>query len=214
VLEEHTVLRVGATQLRSIDVRFVSATNRDLAERVRAGRFREDLYYRVGGACLVIPPLRERPAEIEPLARAMIAAMAPRLGLAGAVEIDADALAWMNAHSWPGNVRELRNVIERALLLCGAGPIRAKHLPVAQSGLGAPPVTKRGDEMPLATPTLSPPAAAPLRSAVAETEREQILRALEACGGNQTRAAKLLGIARGTLLARMRAFDLPRPRKS
>jgi two-component system, NtrC family, response regulator AtoC len=211
VLEERALLRVGGTQLRAIDVRFVSATNRDLAERVRAGRFREDLYYRVGGACLVIPPLRERPAEIEPLARAMIASMAPRLGLAGPVEIDAEALAWMHAHRWPGNVRELRNVIERALLLSGAGPIGIKHLPTAHAGLGDAPATSREPvPAPIAT---SAPAAAALRSAVADTEREQILRALEACGGNQTRAAKMLGIARGTLLARMRAFELPRPRR-
>ena len=107
VLEERRVMRVGSTHARSVDVRFVAATNRDLAADVEAGRFRRDLYFRVAGAVLAIPPLRARPTEIEWLARVFL----------GGRDISSAAMAALRAHPWPGNVRELKSVIERALLV-------------------------------------------------------------------------------------------------
>ncbi|MFW5738822.1 MAG: sigma 54-interacting transcriptional regulator, partial [Myxococcota bacterium] len=126
VFEGNEVILVGAVKPRRIDVRFVAATNRDLEEGTRQGTFREDLYFRLSGVSLVIPPLRERSAEIEPLARAFMRQFART----DAPQITADALAWLEGYSWPGNVRELRNVIERAMLLAGDDEVRLEHLPV------------------------------------------------------------------------------------
>ncbi|HVZ35368.1 MAG TPA: sigma 54-interacting transcriptional regulator, partial [Polyangiaceae bacterium] len=127
VLEERTVLRVGSTKPRPIDVRFVTATNRDLLREVRAGRFRGDLYYRISGFIVHVPPLRERLVEIEPLAKHFLHQFCSRLGQPDP-ELTSDALAALHAHDWPGNVRELKTVIERAALLAGPGPVTVEHV--------------------------------------------------------------------------------------
>ncbi len=190
VLEERSVMRVGGVESRPIDVRFVAATHRDLEARIAEGAFREDLYFRLNGATLVIPPLRERTDEIEPLARAFAAEVAQEMSHASAPELSREALDALRAYRWPGNIRELRNVIERAVLLAGDAPIAHGHLPMEK--LRAPGADKN-----------APPAA----------EKQRIMDALAQCGGNQTRAAKLLGISRRTLVKRLDQHGIARPLK-
>jgi transcriptional regulator with PAS, ATPase and Fis domain len=201
IFEEGEVRRVGAVKSDHIDVRFIAATNLDLEGAIVRGTFREDLYFRLSAATVVIPPLRERPAEVEALARDFAAKAGERM--AGAPkEISAEALALLRRYSWPGNIRELRNVIERAMVLSGDGPITAAHLPVEKM---------RGTYIRAGTNTDSAPASvAPLTGS---DERARILEALERVGGNQGQAATLLGVSRRTLINRLVQYDLPRPRK-
>jgi two-component system, NtrC family, response regulator AtoC len=197
VLEERAVLRVGALAPIPIDVRFVAATNRDLESEVARGAFRSDLFFRLNGFSIVIPPLRERRSEILPLARKFANDVAASLGRPCAPALGADAVALLEAHYWPGNIRELRNVIERAVLLCAADTIRAEHLP-GEKMHGHPPAGSPEDV---------------LRQQLEQVERDRILGVLAQCAGNQTQAAKVLGISRGTLVSRLSAFGVPRPRK-
>jgi DNA-binding NtrC family response regulator len=210
VLEEHAVIRVGATKPRRIDVRFVTATNRDLAQRVQSGQFRADLYYRISGLVIRIPPLRNRPAEIEPLARHFLREFSMRAGQPMPA-VGASALGKLLAHDWPGNVRELRNVMERATLLVSGSTLEAEHVMIEQSEFGGSGESDLFDaDFEAQTAVLPSPL---IDSGNPEDERARILRALEACGGNQTRAAKMLGIARRTLINRIEQFNLPRPKK-
>jgi DNA-binding NtrC family response regulator len=197
VLEQREVTRVGALRPRPIDVRFVAATNRDLEAEVAASRFRQDLYFRLNGIALTLPPLRDRVDEIEPLCALFVAQACRAMGRAP-TRIDAEAMALMKRYAWPGNVRELRNTIERAVLLCSGDVITKQELPTEKMGqiLAAPP--SLGDGAP-----------APMN----DGERARIIDALEKCGGNQSHAAKLLGISRGTLIKRIEELGLPRPRK-
>jgi DNA-binding NtrC family response regulator len=238
VLEERQVLRVGALKPRAIDVRFLAATNRDLEAEIARGAFRQDLYFRLNGISLVIPPLRQRTGEIAALANAFLAHACERAGREPVPRIAADALALMRQHSWPGNIRELRNVVERALLLCTDDTIRLEHLPTEKmTSMHAaraeaprpkppskPPVTAReasADETdhdgfrpatPAAEHILTPPEAR--RRGRRDTEdRRKIVDALARSAGNQTEAAKLLGISRRTLINRVIAHGIPRPRK-
>jgi two-component system, NtrC family, response regulator AtoC len=193
VIETREVLRVGSVRSRKIDVRFVAATNRDLEAEVSRGGFRRDLYFRLNGMSLTIPPLRERPRDLPLLARAFVASMArgpaPRMSEA--------AMEVLQAHSWPGNVRELRNAIERALVLCDGPALLPEHLP--RPVPFAPPVDQTPPE--------------PLAVTVADDERTRILAALAACGGNQSRAARQLGISRKVLIARLDRYRVARPRR-
>ncbi|HSN31025.1 MAG TPA: sigma 54-interacting transcriptional regulator [Kofleriaceae bacterium] len=199
VLDERKVLRVGGLHPRPIDVRIVSATNRDLDAEVRRGAFRLDLMFRLNAMSIIIPPLRERKAEIVPLAQQFLADMARRLDRA-VPRLSEAASALLRDYSWPGNVRELRNVIERALILATADVIDVADLPQDKMSVAFAP----------------PPAPAP-EASVAESpdaeERREILEALETCAGNQTHAAKLLGVSRRTLINKLEKFALPRPRK-
>jgi two-component system response regulator AtoC len=209
VLEQRVVRRVGAATERKVDVRFICATNRDLGEEAHAGRFRRDLYYRINGVTLAVPPLRERKSEIVPLARAF----ANRARAGAAMALGREVIAALEHHSWPGNIRELRNTIERAALLSSGGAIRPSHLVLESTRDSSPTIpVERTPNPRISSPTL-PPGDGSLASAVAELERQRILDALEQCGGNQTRAARLLGISRNTLLARLDEYGLPRPRK-
>jgi len=206
VLEEREVTRVGALEPKAIDVRFVAATNRNLVGEIERGAFRQDLYFRLDGISIIVPPLRERVSEIEPMARAFLARACAREGRARVPELTSDAVAVLLAHRWPGNVRELEHVIERALLLCESGDIGVEHLASIRSGD--------------ASPTETGPPSAPeeerkksLHRELDAIERKRIADALEACAGNQTRAAKLLGVSRRTIVKWIRKYDLPRPRK-
>jgi DNA-binding NtrC family response regulator len=212
VLEERIVRRVGSTVGRTLDIRFVCATNRYLPDEVEAGRFRRDLYYRINGVTISIPALRERATEIPALARAF--ALHPR-GNTSPATLPNDVLESLMRHPWPGNVRELRSTVERGLVLAGGGRIRPEHMTVSSG----PPRRASGPTIPFDRISSSeiptqPMAEPSLASAVAEVERRRILDALERCGGNQTRAARMLGISRNTLLTRLDAYGLPRPRKS
>jgi DNA-binding NtrC family response regulator len=205
VLEDGQVRPVGATEAHAVDVRLVCATHRALGDDVAAGRFRQDLYFRLAGVTLVVPPLRERRDEIEPLARAFAAHV--RTGPRPAPVLSVAAIAALRAAPWPGNVRQLRNTIERAALVAAGGEIEPHDL-----GLDA----ARGEvtiELPAPPGRAVDAAARRLADTVADAEREHILDALARCGGNQTHAARLLGISRNTLLARLDRFGVSRPRR-
>jgi transcriptional regulator with PAS, ATPase and Fis domain len=206
VFENREVFRLGGRGPHPIDVRFLCATNRDLASACAAQQFREDLYYRLNGVTIVIPPLRERRSEIRSLARTFLDRTTGELGKPG-LQLTEAALLELEAHAWPGNVRELRNTIERAALTCQAGAIGPEDLTLGRSvAVGRPArVTRNAGPPPSSTPDL--------RGDLAAIERQRIVDALEQHGGNQTRTARALGISRRTLLHRMDAYALPRPRK-
>jgi transcriptional regulator of acetoin/glycerol metabolism len=196
-VESREVMRVGGLAPIPIRARFVSATHRDLLAAVEAGEFRLDLFYRLAGVTLSIPPLRERRGRIAPLARELLAAAAQRDGRSTPA-ISPAAAARLSAHAWPGNVRELKNVIDRALILSADAPaIDAAHVIFDEP----------------AGPARAAPAAPPTLGAGEEAERQRILDALAQCGGNQTRAAKLLGMARSTLVTKLSILRIARPRK-
>jgi transcriptional regulator with AAA-type ATPase domain len=184
-LENNVVMRVGGVKPRLLDVRFVCATNRDLEQAIEEGEFRRDLYFRINGVVLSIPPLRERFSDLGPLARHFLAQAAAQLALPAPKRLERDAEAALLAHSWPGNVRELRNAIFRATVLAPDASITAAHL-----GLSAPLAPK----------------ARPI------SDRERIEEVLAECAGNQTRAASILGISRRHLLRKIAAYRIPRPR--
>jgi len=202
-LEERKVLRIGARTEREIDVRFVAATNRDPEVEIERGAFRQDLYFRLNGITLTIPPLRERTAEIPQLAR-MFLARARAEQAAPALTISDAALAILEAYAWPGNVRELKNVIERGSVLCVGDRLLPEHLPPK---LLAGPTLRVPSESPR---SISP---GPESPRVGTVDRDAILGALERCAGNQTRAAEMLGVSRRTLVTRLNELDIPRPRK-
>jgi DNA-binding NtrC family response regulator len=199
-LERREVLPVGSVRPRPVDVRFVSATNHDLPRDVAAGVFRRDLYFRLNGITIEVPPLRTRVSEIATLARAFARDAARSIGKPPP-DLSSEALAVLHAHPWPGNIRELRSVIERAVLLA-ADPVLRPH-DIAFSAAGAPP--------PDVVSAVAPEVTA--RVAVGDTapERQQLVDALAQCAGNQSRAAKLLGISRNTLIARIAKYGLARP---
>ena len=197
VLEDGRVRRVGATASSPVDVRVVAATNRDLAAEVAKGTFRQDLYFRLNGITLTLPPLRARKEEIGELARLFARRTAKVMGTA-APEISPQALAALEAHRGPGNVRELRNVVERAVVLAGGAPLGPEHLMIEPP---RPAAAEAAGE------------ASTLRSDLDARERERIESALRECGGNQTKAAELLGMPRRTLVKRLGEYGLTRPRK-
>ncbi|MBA3452026.1 MAG: sigma 54-interacting transcriptional regulator [Deltaproteobacteria bacterium] len=199
VLEAREVLPVGAVRPRPIDVRFIAATHQDLVAASQRGSFRADLYYRLNGVTLVLPPLRERAHEIEALARTFIE-RATHAAQRAPLALSARALALLLAHRWPGNVRELRNVIERAVLMCDGRSIEPEHVTI--ESVTAPPAAAAASAVP-----------GDLRRDVKELEREAVIAALEQTRGNQTEAARLLGMSRRALVARLDEFKLPRPRK-
>jgi DNA-binding NtrC family response regulator len=233
VLEERKVLRVGGLEPRPIDVRFVSATNRNLEEASAAGLFRQDLFFRLNGVSLVIPPLRERKGEIEPLAHQFIE-HACRTQARLPLVVDPIAMELLKQYSWPGNIRELRNVMERAVVLSTGDSILMEHLPhekmlatVAQVPRppSSPPHTLLSDEstermVQLPELPLTPPEGGKISASALgvwqqarEAERGAIMEALAQCGGNQTRAAKLLKISRRTLVNRLDKYGIARPKK-
>jgi len=222
VLETREIQRVGSVKTRAIDVRFVAATNRDLEADIAEGRFRRDLYYRLNGITVHIPPLRERRGEILPLVRSFLARFAREAGDRQAPEVSPEAARLLEVYPWPGNVREVRNVVERALLLCEGSEILPEHLPLESMAAHSISFSATPPAMPYAAAPaiagdagrISPTAARPTApSGVVDEERDRILRVLAEHGGNQTQAAKALGIARSTLIARLESYGVPRPRK-
>ncbi|MFO0611784.1 MAG: sigma 54-interacting transcriptional regulator [Polyangiaceae bacterium] len=198
VLEDRRVTPVGGRAAEPIDVRFVAATHRDLRARAKTGEFREDLYYRLSGVTIDVPPLRERQEEILPLAERLLAQACAERKRPPA-RLSEAAREHLARHRWPGNIRELKAVMVRSLLLAESNVIGVDDL-----HLDAP-------EPKAAAPAVRAPN---VGAAIAgESERDRIARALEASGGNQKEAAKLLGIARRTLLYKLDELDIPRPRK-
>ncbi len=221
VLEQREVLRVGARTPRPVNVRFVSATNKDLEAASTSGSFRQDLYFRLNGISLTVPPLRERPADIPWLVKRFLVTASRQMDRATHPTLSPKALGLLQAYTWPGNVRELRNVIDRAVVLAPSDVILPEHLPPKLVDAASSPPSPGAR----ATPTPSSAARVPsrpapvsdaverLRREVDEEEKQRILDALAQCDNNQTRAAELLGISRRTLINRLIEFDLPRPRK-
>ncbi|MBS7810585.1 sigma-54-dependent transcriptional regulator [Roseococcus pinisoli] len=210
-LQEREVDRLGGTHPVKIDVRILAATHRDLPAEVRAGRFREDLYFRLNVVQLQIPPLRERGEDILPLAAHFVARYSTANGLPERA-ISGAAIARLMAHPWPGNVRELENAMHRAVLLATGREIGAEAIE-----LEAVP-----EEAPAAHQATALAAAKPVGSAIAtlvgrrmeEVERDLILETLGRCLGNRTRAAEILGISIRTMrnkLAEYRGQGLPVP---
>ncbi|GBD32258.1 MAG: acetoacetate metabolism regulatory protein AtoC [Gemmatimonadales bacterium] len=198
VLQEGEVRRVGAAKTRRVDVRVLAATARDLEADVRQGRFREDLYYRINVVRIHLPPLRQRPEDVEALARLFLEHASRRSGRA--LTLTPAAMAALKAHPWPGNVRELENALERAAVLSADGRITPAELwpEAAESSGGA------------GGPGSSPGAAGPttLREALEQATREAIQRALDACGGNRAQAARLLGISQRALFYKLKQLKL------
>jgi two-component system response regulator FlrC len=212
VLQEHEVERLGARLPLALDVRVLATTNRRLREDVAAGRFREDLYYRLNVFPLALTPLRGRRADVLPLAMRLLASHC-RPG-ERIPAMDARAGQRLLTHDWPGNVRELDNVMQRALVLCEGAIIGTEHISFEQLGAAEPlrsPATERqtmGPAVGAATTAYTRSAGADLAGALAATEYELILEALRRDRGSRERMAERLGISPRTLrykLARMRA---------
>jgi DNA-binding NtrC family response regulator len=186
VLEEKRFRRLGGTREITVDFRLIAATNQDLQERVRAGQFRSDLYWRVATLPLTLPPLRERREELPALAGALLESLARRRRMT----VGPDAVAAMQAYAWPGNIRELRNALERATLLADGDRVGAADL-----GLPAATAPARAADGPLR----------PLAEVVREVEQAHITRALEACAGRAEEAARMLGISRSSLYEKLKS---------
>lgn len=192
VLQEGEVRRLGASGSRHVDVRVVSATARDLQAEVKAGQFREDLYFRLNVFSILVPPLRERVDDIPLLVQRLIRDCATRIGREPAPRVTPEAVRRLMAHSWPGNIRELENVIERALVLCDGEQLAETCLP------GSPDAASctTADE------NLS------IKQAERTMEIDLIRKALERTGGNRTHAARILEISHRALLYKMKEYGL------
>jgi DNA-binding NtrC family response regulator len=189
VLQERTFERVGGNETLHVDVRIISASNRDLKERIQQGRFREDLFYRLNVVTIELPALRERASDIAELATFFL----KRYSQENHKAVDGmsdEALAALVAHPWPGNVRELENVIERAVVLCDGPRIETKHLPPHL----APSVPR--DEPPRIP-----------GATIADLERYAILKTLETCHGSTSRAAAILGISPRKVQYKLREYS-------
>jgi len=189
VLDGVPYYRLGGSKKISVDVRIVAATNRDLEEQVRAGRFRSDLYHRLGQFQLKVPPLRNRPEDIVGLAEHLLKQHKPDMHFSD------DALRALLAYSWPGNVRELKNVVLQAATLAEDAEVRAADLPPEIGG--APRIE---DEVPTAD--------------LAEIERQTIVKVLAGTGGHQGQAAEQLGISRRTLSRKLKQYKIDAERRS
>jgi len=195
VLQDREITAVGEARSRTVDVRIIAASNRDLELMVREGSFRQDLYYRLEVLPIRLPALRERPEDVPILARHFLEATTRRLGRD--VALGEDALTLLKLHSWPGNVREMENLIERLVVLNRYGTITEADLPARlRGGPGSGAATAAAAE--LARGAIDLPAT------MAAIEGSLIEQALRQAGGNKTRAADLLGLSRTTLLDKLK----------
>ncbi|KAB2888533.1 MAG: sigma-54-dependent Fis family transcriptional regulator [Desulfobulbaceae bacterium] len=189
VLEERTFERLGATETVRVDVRVIAATNKDLEQEVKRGRFREDLYYRLNVIPVLLPPLRRRKEDIPLLIHAFSRRFSDRMGTS--VSFSAEAVDALMQYSFPGNVRELLNVVERCIALAGGRIIHRQDLP-------AHIVAPRQAKTSLAT----------LQEITAEAERAHIARIVQLTQGNRSKAAEILGISRKTLWEKINVYQL------
>jgi len=193
VLQEKTYEPLGGTAPVRADVRIVAATNRDLPTLAKEGRFRQDLFYRINVVNLELPPLRQRREDIPLLVERFIERF-NRVQGRHVPGVSREALALLMAHDYPGNVRELENIIEHAFVLCGDGPIEAKHLPPD-----------------LAPPRLKAPRVGKIATAAMLAEAQAILEALKRHGGNRLAAARELGIHKSTFFRKVRSLGIQLP---
>jgi DNA-binding NtrC family response regulator len=208
-LQESEFERVGGIKTIRVDVRLIAATNRNLEELIRDGRFREDLYYRLAVVPIALPALRERREDIPLLVRHFVEKYNARLGKR-VERVEDDALQLLLSYSWPGNIRELENLMERSVLFADEPVIRAAALPDAlreRSGAAVVPVAAIGSLGNIAAPSGASMKDI-VRQAQAELEKELISRALDETGGNVTRAAKRLQISRKSLQVKMKELGL------
>jgi DNA-binding NtrC family response regulator len=179
-------------------VRLIAASNRDLATEVKAGRFREDLYYRLNVVPIRVPPLRERPEDVEPLIRAFVRRYAERYGM-GAVELEPALVDALRSNAWPGNVRELENAVARLLALAPDERITlALWLSLSEGPAASTPLTAAGDPGP----------GHPLRARVEAFERTLISESFELAGRNQSETARRLGVSRPALIEKLHKYGL------
>ena len=193
VIQSREFLPVGATRTRSVDIRFVAATNKELEKEIHAGRFREDLFYRLNVISLHLPPLRERPEDVEPLARHFLDKFAHRMNR-DITAISRETLIALETHSWPGNVRELENVMERAVILTRGNEVELGVLPLKMTAAQTESAVN-GDEVSLES-----------------VEIEHIRRVLDRTGFHKARSSEILGISRKTLDRKIAEYRIPAPR--
>jgi DNA-binding NtrC family response regulator len=193
VLQEGVVEPLGTNTPVRVDVRIVSATHRNLAERIKTGQFREDLFYRINVIEIPLPPLRERPGDLQLLLRHFVQRFTPP----GTLVPSVSAAAWaaMVQYRFPGNVRELSHAVEHAMVLSGGREIDLAHLPPSIVGAHVPRERAVDGQ---------PAVVRPLHLAVRDFEHEYLLRALKAADGKRNRTAELLGISRKTLWEKLR----------
>ena len=196
VLQEQVMEAVGGSTRIRVDARVLAATNKDLRAEIRAGRFREDLYFRLNVVPISVPPLRERRDDIPVLAEHFMAMLAREYGRR-AKRFEADAVEALQRYTWPGNVRELRNVIERLMIMVPGDRVTSRDLLFLDQAAGVVGVTDGAAE-----PVM------PLHDARDDFERQYILRALAAHHGNISRTAEALGVERSNLYRKMRSFGI------
>jgi DNA-binding NtrC family response regulator len=247
-LETKEVMRLGSVRSKRIDVRFIAATNRNLRDCIARGTFREDLFFRLDGMSLVIPPLRDRREEILPLAERFVREICQDLHRPEP-RLSPMVIAWLERQPWDGNIRQLKHAIERAVLLCLGPEIGLEHMPsprppqvvaarpaltgadltdralalplsaapVRNGNNGAAHVRDRGGDRPGSGPVVADGGSVFTGGAPSDRQggdRKSILDALAASAGNQTRAARMLGMPRRTFVARLDRYDdIPRPKK-
>jgi DNA-binding NtrC family response regulator len=207
VLQEGSVEPLGTNTPIKVDVRLISATHRNLRERIAAGLFREDLFYRINVLDVTLPALRDREGDLPILIQFFLDgfARASGSGQRHAPTVSGDAYAALSAYAYPGNVRELAHAIEHAVVLAGGGEITLDHLPAAIAE-AAPTGRPKAASLSAASAT-APAAITPLGEAVREFEKRHLLKVLAAAGGKRVRAAELLGISRKSLWEKLRAYD-------
>ena len=205
VLQEQVMEAVGASSRIRVDARVLAATNKDLTAEIRAGRFREDLYFRLNVVPIFVPPLRDRQEDIQLLAEHFMAMLAREYGRRPKT-FEADAVIALRQYVWPGNVRELHNVVERLMIMVPGDRISSRELSFLDQGLTP------GSDVPAAAPR--PAVAEPLHEARDRFERDYIRRALSVQQGNISRTADLLGIERSNLYRKMRGFGITPSRRS
>jgi DNA-binding NtrC family response regulator len=204
VLETRQLRKVGDTAEREVDIRLISATNRDLSEMVHEGEFREDLYYRLNVVPVHLPPLRERQGDIPLLAVSFLERFCKKNDVT-VKGFTPEAMCLMESYQWPGNVRELRNIVERLAILCDQERIEPRHLPAE---IRQAPPRPTATQLPRTWEEFKRLKQQVRDAAVQEIERRFIMGSLERCGGNVSRAAEEIGIQRTNLHALMRKYGL------
>jgi DNA-binding NtrC family response regulator len=192
VLQEHEFYPVGADRAERMQARVISATHRDLEERVASGSFRQDLYYRLRVLEIQLPPLRERPDDLEPLAQHLLRKACNALGR-GVPMFSPEALLALRAHDWPGNVRELENALIRAAVMTQDDVLRSRHLALDTGSSGSGAESDSG------------------LSTLADLERDHVTRVLRATGGHKARTAQILGVSRPRLDRLLRKYEIAGP---
>jgi two-component system nitrogen regulation response regulator NtrX len=204
VLQEQVMEAVGGSARIRVDARVLAATNKDLPTEIRAGRFREDLFFRLNVVPIFVPPLRERQEDIPLLADHFMAMLAREYGRRSKT-FEADAVIALRHYAWPGNVRELRNVVERLMIMVSGDRISSRDLSFLDQSLSSGLDVPSADARPAVTSRL--------HEARDQFEREYIVRALAAQQGNISRTAELLGVERSNLYRKMRGFGIAPPRR-